>query len=1259
MPVILLCQMILGLLTATAQDGVEQQLEDSQSRSVQFYKEGNVDEAIKTAEQALELAKAKLGLNSPSTATCFDNLAFLSQARGNFSKSEELYQKSLEIRISLFGPDDLVVATSWNNLALLHLELSAYDTAESCMARSIEIRQSKAADNHSLIANSLNYLGVIYSRMGNERKAEKAFSEALNICEKALGLEHLETAQSLNNLAASYDAQGMLEKAEKMYRKALSIREKLLGINDDATLTTLSNLARLLTRLDNYEEAEKLSTQVLRSREEANGFAHPETAYALKGVARVYELQGRFAESEKLLLRALQVLEGKFGPNHHAVGVILNELGLTYDSLGRYEDAENSLNRALKISESTRGIGNPGTAQILSNLATIQRTLAKLEESEVNFMRALEIYENTYGNEHISAAETIQNLALLRISQGQYAEAEKLSRRALHIRLERLGSSHSETMTSFNNLSTCLVRQGKLDEAEHILKQVIEISVKTLGNDHPKTATCFNNLGSIHQRKGEFESAEGEFRKALAIWEKTSGNMHRDTGAALNNLGQLKMMQGKLDESEIFYERALAISKGTFGLAHPESFQIMNNLAYLHFENRNFEKGNVLVGESLDEQYDYMVRALSYFPEAECIALQSKLKTRNLTGIGLDGEMAAIEQIRFKGAVGEAIGQRKRLEAALRSTDDGREILKQRNVLSREYQTSFLQEGEEGENSVRLKEKLSDLEKKIAASIREGGSNPLESMVAVEDVRGALGEDSSLMELFFYSHQINEAGKNTKTENRYSSALIRAKKPTVYIAHGKSSVIDRAVMAYRKAVSRTDDSLTESERKSVFRDAESTIYQTILAPLEEHLEAGSEVIFSLDSQLHFVPLHMVRNEIGIPFGSKYKVRIVTSGRDITKTSTPQNEHKTAFVLGNPTYRDNAPLMAMAEAEESGGNAGSERGGVARNTSSINLTPLPGTAREIDLLGEKLESKGYRVEELSRESATEEALVAGVSNADIVHVATHGFFFQRGLQGIGAMIQLDEDQVPTVTMLIEGGPANLQGELQVNDRILGIAQSHGEIAGVVGNTLYETINLIRGPIGTTVTLEIRRGSSADEMETKTIQITRGEVEMAGSNRTTASLMQDPMYRSGLALCGAQSTFNLWKEGKIPPPSKDGVLLAAEASLLDLRGTDLVVLSACETAAGETLDGEGVMGLRRAFISAGANNTIMTLWPVHDESTVEIMNAFYDKYLNGIHPSIALAEVQNELYAPFVEKYGEVEAIARLAPFICTSIGKVEK
>ncbi|HRQ90078.1 MAG TPA: CHAT domain-containing protein, partial [Bacteroidia bacterium] len=168
----------------------------------------------------------------------------------------------------------------------------------------------------------------------------------------------------------------------------------------------------------------------------------------------------------------------------------------------------------------------------------------------------------------------------------------------------------------------------------------------------------------------------------------------------------------------------------------------------------------------------------------------------------------------------------------------------------------------------------------------------------------------------------------------------------------------------------------------------------------------------------------------------------------------------------------------------------------------------------------------------------------------------------------------------------------------------------------------------------------------------------ELKTTAENQDAKGPVQNPMFRSGLALAGAQSTFNLWKGGQIPPPASDGVLLAAELTGINLRGTDLVVLSACETAAGESLDGEGVMGLRRALNAAGATNVVMTLWPVDDAATVEVMEVFYQKYLSGIPAAKALAETQRELLPQWIEQYGEIKALSRLAPFLCTSLGPVE-
>jgi CHAT domain-containing protein/tetratricopeptide (TPR) repeat protein len=121
-------------------------------------------------------------------------------------------------------------------------------------------------------------------------------------------------------------------------------------------------------------------------------------------------------------------------------------------------------------------------------------------------------------------------------------------------------------------------------------------------------------------------------------------------------------------------------------------------------------------------------------------------------------------------------------------------------------------------------------------------------------------------------------------------------------------------------------------------------------------------------------------------------------------------------------------------------------------------------------------------------------------------------------------------------------------------------------------------------------------------------------------------ENPLLRSGLAFAGA----NTWLAGgKTPAWAGDGLLTAEEVTGLDLLGTELVVLSACETGLGEVRAGEGVFGLRRAFQLAGAQTVVMSLWKVPDEPTRELMAGFYRRLLEGLPRAEALRQAQLEL------------------------------
>ena len=157
-------------------------------------------------------------------------------------------------------------------------------------------------------------------------------------------------------------------------------------------------------------------------------------------------------------------------------------------------------------------------------------------------------------------------------------------------------------------------------------------------------------------------------------------------------------------------------------------------------------------------------------------------------------------------------------------------------------------------------------------------------------------------------------------------------------------------------------------------------------------------------------------------------------------------------------------------------------------------------------------------------------------------------------------------------------------------------------------------------------------------------------------TKSKFFKNPMHRSGLALAGAQTTIEAWKRDEVPPVENDGILTAEDVSTLDLQGTWLVTLSACDTGSGEARAGEGVMGLRRGFIQAGAQNLLMTLWPISDEVTVQIMSDFYEAAHNSGNAPEALAEVQRNWLVKLRTEKGLAQAVNLAGPFIMSSQGK---
>jgi CHAT domain-containing protein/Tfp pilus assembly protein PilF len=176
----------------------------------------------------------------------------------------------------------------------------------------------------------------------------------------------------------------------------------------------------------------------------------------------------------------------------------------------------------------------------------------------------------------------LNNLADLYGNVGRDSDAEPLFKRALAIMEKSVGLDSVAIAPELNNLAALYQRQGRYAEAEPLFKRALALCEKSLLPSHPDVGRSLNNLATLYEKQDRHADSEPLFRRALVIYEKAGGPDHPAVATLLNNLGQVLKSEGREADAEPLIKRSLAIREKVLGRDHPDVARSLNNLADLY-----------------------------------------------------------------------------------------------------------------------------------------------------------------------------------------------------------------------------------------------------------------------------------------------------------------------------------------------------------------------------------------------------------------------------------------------------------------------------------------------------------------------------------------------------------------------------------------------------------------------------------------------------------------------------------------------------
>jgi CHAT domain-containing protein/Tfp pilus assembly protein PilF len=1039
--------------------------------------------------------------------------------------------------------------------------------AVAALRRGLEIERSLAGELRPSSADEVELLAELLQTREDFPAAIEARRQVLLLQRRRWGRRHWRTV----------DARLDLEDAILLSRLPRARRGQLKEARE------LSHRVYRLYRAGAYREALPLARRAARLFTEVLGEKHRDTTLALVNVAAQLGKLLRFDEADRFYRRSLAATTAVLGERHPRYAFLRQERGVTFLRAGQPARACEELERALEVRRRLLGERHPDCAQTLGFLSEaveavgdLARTLSLREES-------CRLYRVAYGEKHYRYAISLHNLALIHLRFGRFDRARTLLEESARLTRAHLGEKHPDYAESLNALGSVCREAGEFARARELYEQARDVFRDTVGARDPRYAGVLNNLATLAADENDLLGALKLLLRVRDIEVRVWGPNHPRLLSVHNNLACLLMDKGDAGAARRLFEEVLRRARKLGGEKHPQLASTLGNLAIQYDRLGDGWRALVLAEQAaavsrryggntagyalrlanlagMEERYGSLARARSLHERA-WVTLRRELgptHPRTLTqqiNLALcrsgQGEHAAAEKL-FTRALSLETHQ---LDAALATLSERRQL--ELLTLMRSNLHAYLNVGlAAGAGPGRLYREVLTWKGWVAARQRERRLEQQHPKLApaFDRLRAARAGLADL-------------GRETAPGDR-DAWLARFEKLE------KAKEAAEADLARQSAAFRV-----ERERKSLTP-----------ALVARALPAGTALV---DFLIY-------------PHGAPDALR---------KKRRRLEDRLLAFVVpsgGEPVLFELGPMRPIERA-------------------------IRGWRRTIQAFPPGPEEAGAAAELRRR---VWHPLAKALAGAKTVLIAPDGLLAElpfAALPGAKPGSYLLEDVAVAyvhsgrhVLDLADRTAEGARGLLAVGGLDYGKPGAGGQSEELPGTRLEarQAVNLYRKrfPEGPTRLLQgagidkerLRREltSGAGNPPWRYLHLaTHGRFSRVEPSPHRLTLTREgfrleatpeqwvgertPLLLSGLVLAGANQA-----------PAR-GLLTAEEVCGLDLRGCELVTLSACETALGTASFNEGVLGLQRSFHVAGARSLLSTLWSVSDPATSVLMEQFYQR------------------------------------------------